>query len=218
VQSQLPPHAQDIYREAFNHALAAHADDPRQEEAARRIAWAAVKRVYVKVGSSWVARTRPLLNLSTIEKGEIMSTVGLESLEHTVQLTHAWINELDELLGWRNKARSYRLLRTVLQTLRDWLPVNEAADFAAQLPTLLRGVFYEQWRPGTTPVKHRSKADFLARIDHAFVGEPVLSATAAASIAFQFLSTKIAAGEISDIRHALPADVRAMWELSSEAA
>jgi uncharacterized protein (DUF2267 family) len=153
-----------------------------------------------------------------IEKGRAMSAVGLESIEHTVHLTHAWINELDEQLGWRNKARSYRLLRTVLQALRDWLPVNEAADFAAQLPTLLRGIYYEHWRPGTTPVKHRCKADFLARIDQDFLGEPILSAKAAVCIVFQFLSTKIAAGEISDVRHALPADVRALWTLSSAAA
>jgi cation transport regulator len=56
VQHHLPPHAQDIYREAFNHAFAAHAGDPRQEEAAHRIAWAAVKRSYVKVGDSWMER------------------------------------------------------------------------------------------------------------------------------------------------------------------
>lgn len=56
VRHHLPPHAQAIYREAFNHAFAAHAGDPRQEEAAHRIAWAAVKRCYVKVGDSWIAR------------------------------------------------------------------------------------------------------------------------------------------------------------------
>jgi len=56
VRAHLPGHAQDIYREAFNHAYAAHEGDPRQEEAAHRIAWAAVKRSYVKVGSSWIAR------------------------------------------------------------------------------------------------------------------------------------------------------------------
>ena len=55
VQSHLPPHALDIYREAFNHAFAAHSDDPRQEEAAHRIAWAAVKRTYVKVSDRWIA-------------------------------------------------------------------------------------------------------------------------------------------------------------------
>lgn len=56
VRHHLPEHAQDIYREAFNHAYAAHAGDPRQEEAAHRIAWAAVKRSYVKLGNEWVAK------------------------------------------------------------------------------------------------------------------------------------------------------------------
>jgi cation transport regulator len=50
VRDSLPEHAQDIFREAFNHAYAQHAHDPRQEEAAFRIAWAAVKRSYEKVG------------------------------------------------------------------------------------------------------------------------------------------------------------------------
>ncbi len=102
--------------------------------------------------------------------------------------------------------------------MRDWLRVDESADFAAQLPSLLRGVYYEHWRPSTTPAKHRSKADFLARIDHAFVGDPIIHAEEAVSIAFQFLSTKIGAGEIADVRHALPADLRAVWSLSSAAA
>jgi cation transport regulator len=56
IQQHLPLHAQDIYREAFNHAFAAHAGDPRQEEAAHRIAWAAVKRSYTKVGDRWMKR------------------------------------------------------------------------------------------------------------------------------------------------------------------
>lgn len=56
VRNRLPEHGQSIYREAFNHAYAAHAGEERQEEAAHRIAWAAVKRSYVKVGSAWVPR------------------------------------------------------------------------------------------------------------------------------------------------------------------
>ncbi|MBI5265075.1 MAG: ChaB family protein [Bradyrhizobium sp.] len=54
VQHHLPPHAQDIYREAFNHSFASHAGDHRQEEIAHRTAWAAVKRSYAKVGNEWV--------------------------------------------------------------------------------------------------------------------------------------------------------------------
>lgn len=57
VRHVLPPHAQDIYREAFNHAFTAHAGEPDQEERAHRIAWAAVKHRYVRQNGHWVART-----------------------------------------------------------------------------------------------------------------------------------------------------------------
>jgi cation transport regulator len=61
VSSHLPEHAQDIYREAFNHAWAEYAG-PRQEEAAHRVAWAAVKKQYRKSGANWVRKTSPICN------------------------------------------------------------------------------------------------------------------------------------------------------------
>ncbi|HXW27480.1 MAG TPA: ChaB family protein [Xanthobacteraceae bacterium] len=56
VRRVLPAHAQDIYRKAFNHAFAAYGAQDGGEERAHRIAWAAVKRSYRKVGDVWVAR------------------------------------------------------------------------------------------------------------------------------------------------------------------
>ena len=56
VRNHLPDHAQDIYREAFNHAFAAHAGELDRERRAHMIAWAAVKRSYVKAGETWVER------------------------------------------------------------------------------------------------------------------------------------------------------------------
>ena len=147
-----------------------------------------------------------------------MSAVGLESIDHTVQLTHIWINDLDARLGWENKHRSYGLLRTVLQAVRDWLPVNEAAGLGAQLPELIRGIYYEHWRPAATPVKQRHRADFVARIDSAFKTDPLLFTADAITAVFELLSEKVAAGEIEKVRHALPADIRAIWPHSSQAA
>jgi cation transport regulator len=51
VRGHLPPHAQDIFREAFNHAFARH-----DEATAFRIAWAAVKHRYEKTNGVWVER------------------------------------------------------------------------------------------------------------------------------------------------------------------
>jgi cation transport regulator len=54
IRTHLPPHAQEIYLAAFNNAWEQHADDPDGEATVHRIAWAAVKRRYRKVGEEWV--------------------------------------------------------------------------------------------------------------------------------------------------------------------
>jgi uncharacterized protein (DUF2267 family) len=140
-----------------------------------------------------------------------MSTVGLEALDHTLQITHVWINDLDERLGWENKPRAYRLLKAVLHALRDWLQINDSAHFAAQLPELLRGVYYEQWRPAIAPVKKRSKADFLARVEDSFKADPIDNPGQAVLAVFELLSKKITRGEIEKVRHALPEELRDLW-------
>jgi len=143
-------------------------------------------------------------------------SIGLESIDHTVQLTHAWINDLDSQLRWNDKHKTYRVLAAVLHALRDWLPINEATDLAAQLPTHLRGVYYEQWRPATVPVKKRSKADFLGRVNAAFANDPLPEPEFTVTAVLLLLSDKITAGEISDVREALPADLRALWPKSAK--
>lgn len=56
VRAHLPQRAQAIYREAFNHAWNQYAKSPRREEIAHRVAWAAVKRRYVKTEAGWVSQ------------------------------------------------------------------------------------------------------------------------------------------------------------------
>ena len=53
VRRHLPAHAQDVFREAWNHAFARHHD----EATAFRIAWSAVKRQYVRVDGAWLPRS-----------------------------------------------------------------------------------------------------------------------------------------------------------------
>lgn len=56
VRSALPPRAQRIFRAAFNSAYSSYAGNVRREEIAHRIAWAAVKKCFVKRGENWVER------------------------------------------------------------------------------------------------------------------------------------------------------------------
>ena len=145
-----------------------------------------------------------------------MSAVGLEGIDHAVQQAHIWINDVEKRMGWNNKARAYRLLKTVLHALRDHLPVNEAVDLGAQLPMLIRGVYYDQWRPATTPVKDRHLESFLATIDKAFRDDPLDDTAEAAAAVFSLLSDRISAGEIADVRQELPAQLRLLWPAARE--
>lgn len=56
VRRNLPPHALEIYREAFNNAWEQYGGERRQEEIAHRVAWAAVKRCYRKVDGIWTPK------------------------------------------------------------------------------------------------------------------------------------------------------------------
>jgi uncharacterized protein (DUF2267 family) len=87
-----------------------------------------------------------------------MSATGLDVFDRTLQATNIWLDDIMQELGWSDRHRAYHALRAVLHALRDRLPVDDAAHFAAQLPMLIRGLFYEGWRPAAVPVNERRRA------------------------------------------------------------
>jgi hypothetical protein len=55
------------------------------------------------------------------------------------------------------------------------------------------------------------KADFLARVEDSFKPDPLAQPSQAVIAVFELLSKKISRGEIDDVRHALPEEVRTLW-------
>jgi len=95
-----------------------------------------------------------------------MSMTGLEVFDTTVQKTNLWLKDIMQALGWADRHKAYVALRTILHALRDRLTLEEAVQFGAQLPMLIRGLYYEGWTPTSKPDKVRHKAEFLAPIRH----------------------------------------------------
>jgi uncharacterized protein (DUF2267 family) len=97
-----------------------------------------------------------------------------------------------------------------LHALRDRLTIEEVAQFAAQLPMLMRGFYYEGWDPSGKPLKQRHKDEFLARIAQELTPNG-LDPEQIARAVFQVLANRISEGEIEDVEHVLPEDIRDLW-------
>jgi uncharacterized protein (DUF2267 family) len=140
-----------------------------------------------------------------------MTATANAPFEHTIHTTNAWLKDLMHELGWQDRHRAYRALRAVLHSLRDRLPVAEVADLGAQLPMLVRGLYYEGWAPSEKPSRVRTREDFLAPIAAAFRDEPDVFPEAVAWAVFRLLAGRVSAGEIADIEHVLPSEIRSLW-------
>ena len=140
-----------------------------------------------------------------------METNELEIFNKTLQKTQRWLRDLMEELGWENPHKAYLALRAVLHVLRDRLTVEETAQLAAQLPMLIRGFYYEGWDPSGKPLKERHQEEFLSHVKSYFKYEERIEPERVVRAVFKVLSKNVSQGEIDDVKHILPGELRALW-------
>ena len=140
-----------------------------------------------------------------------MTSSSLSTVNHAPQVVSEWVNFLSETLEWNDQGRAYMLLREVLHAVRDYLNVDEAVDLSAQLPVLIRGIYFDGWVPSKTPVHPRSKQDFLARISKPFVDPPLEDEERASAAVFDLLCRKISSGEFDHVANSMRKSLRDLW-------
>ncbi len=150
-----------------------------------------------------------------------MNSTGIRNLDNAIQTTNVWLRDLDLILGWNDRVKTYAALRTVFHALRDELIVDEAVDLAAQIPLILRGLYYEGWIPSKTPTTDRNLEVFLAKVadnytqyDSGRIDPRFLCAGV-----FTLLNKYVSAGEIDDVKSMLYGQLKELWpgaEVNSE--
>lgn len=139
---------------------------------------------------------------------------NLPVFEKTQQKTAHWIETVAHNMGSTDTERSYHVLKSVLHAVRDRLRPDEAVQLAAQMPMLVRGFYYEGWHPADKPERYRHKREFLAHIAHDVPSLDPAQRERAAAAVFAVLSSELTGNEANQVRQALPAEVRELWEIS----
>ncbi len=140
-----------------------------------------------------------------------MSAQGLKIIDSAVVSANTWINAVNAHTGWDNKQRAYRLLRQVLHVIRDHLSVDEAAQVGAQLPVLIRGIFYEGWNPSRVPVIERSLDGFIARVQRAFETDPLGDAPEAIQSVIEVMQTHMEGGEMAQVKQTFSKEIQTLF-------
>lgn len=141
-----------------------------------------------------------------------MTQTQLETFESTTQKTNTILKAIEDRFGWNERNKAYLALRAVLQTLRDRLTPEHAAGLGAQLPMLVRGFYFEGWRPAQVPLK-MNKEEFVAEVERQInplsfdqSTEELIRGTVA------IVQSYTDPNEIRKIKKTLPSDIQSMLD------
>lgn len=145
------------------------------------------------------------------------SSSGQESqpaiIERSAEKANIWLKDVASEFGDDDdRQHAYRVLRAVLHVLRDRLTIDAAAHLAVQLPTLIRGIYYEDWDPSRRPMPPHTVDTFLEHVvsEGRFSGETEASVAVTAVIAV--MRRRLTPGGIDAILVVMPEELRALIE------
>ena len=123
-----------------------------------------------------------------------------------------WVSNISAELRHPDKPEwGYKVLTAVLHTIRDRTTIEEVFHLSAQLPVLIRGIYFESYKPTGKPIKMSSE-EFLKSIKFKMGPAPVISATEALRAVLTVLYEKTSSGEMDDIRGLMPKDIQKLWD------
>lgn len=146
-----------------------------------------------------------------------MTVKAISNLEHAVHATNEWLKELAAHPDIDTENHAYSALRGVLHAVRDRLTVEEAAHLAAQLPLIVRGIYYEGWHPAVCPRREETPEQFLNQIAAELPPTLELTPESALRCVYFLLEERLSAGQVRHLRAVLPSPLLTLVEPESRA-
>ncbi|MEU5567283.1 DUF2267 domain-containing protein [Micromonospora musae] len=140
-----------------------------------------------------------------------MAEQFISAVESSLDKTNLILKDIENAYGWPKEQRnqSYAALRTVLHLLRDRMPVQESVEFAQQLPILVRGIYFDGWKPSDVPVK-LNRDDFLYEVRQGFPYDVQGGTERVVQVVLDTLRRHVTQGEWEDVKDTMPRDLARM--------
>jgi len=138
-----------------------------------------------------------------------MSRSGVAALDHTVQETNVWLRAVAEQLHFEDRHHAHI-------ALRDRLLPEVAVHLGAQLPMLVRGLYYEGWHMVGMPVKDRSVEEFADHVLQSLPPRFPMDPLAVARSVFEILWERLDPGEFAKLMDHWPASLRTLRRPSGQ--
>jgi uncharacterized protein (DUF2267 family) len=140
-----------------------------------------------------------------------MTTTGLAVFDTTIQETNTWLKRLMECLRISDRHAAYLLLRATLHAVRDRIGPENASHLGAQLPMLIRGLYYEGWRMSGVRSKERHVETFVEHVLTELPSNLFDDPEQAVCGALAVIRSMIDPGEALKVIHLFPKELRDYW-------
>jgi uncharacterized protein (DUF2267 family) len=145
-----------------------------------------------------------------------MAKQRFTSIDKSTQKTKEWLHNIQDELGWEDENMVYIATRSVLQTLRDRLPIEEAIELGDELPMVMKGMYYEGYSTRRKPDKLKNREEFFRRVQEKSSNTPIKSEEATKAVFHQLERKLGGGGEIDQVKGNLPKDLQRLWSASED--
>jgi uncharacterized protein (DUF2267 family) len=143
--------------------------------------------------------------------------VALEIIDKNIQKAYEGLKEIRSYMNMENTQpdalEALTSLRVVFHEFRDNIMLESSAHLSAQLPLLIRGMYFENWQLSKILLKERNKEQFIEAVqDHlAHLSHPMIDAEQEIKAVLCTLANKVSIGQINKIKQTLPSHIRELW-------
>lgn len=161
----------------------------------------------------------PVINQRMRVQNRIRSTfTGTRLFDRSLHKTNTWLKEIMDLMNWNNRERALSALRATLHALRDVLPLQENIHLSAQLPIMIRGLYFENWHYHPEPLRLKGIGEFYELVREKlgqglgrFTTDEIRQFTRCCLFV---LTDHVSAGEIYDIKGILRRNLKELISVS----